>query len=291
MLRWTAPVAIAFALAACSPASPQTAIATTSPETSTTTTTTTVGVDDICMTGDMPFSDSGLIAAIGRDVGDATKIDRIRWDGAGTCERITIAFTNENGAPATTIGPTGVTVLSSVGVVRIVLAPEITSTAVADTLFDGALTRSAYVVRDASGGLTVDIQGAQGTAIKARALTTTSPATLVVDIVRGEGSSVPVGVAASATAIVITPVSGPTLYPMTVEGYAAPGMRSIHLLLNGDDTLEQDRSVALNGYPDVWQPFRAVLPDGPSGQATLFVGTVDANARPIEGATISIDLP
>ncbi len=289
MLRLTAPILFFLIAAACSPVSPQASTTTSRPPSSTTTT--DAGIDDICVTGDLAFGTDGLIAAVGEDVGDASKIDRIRWDGAGTCERITIAFTNENGAPATTIGPTGVSVLSFAGIVRIVVPPEITTTAVADTLFEGSLAQTAYVVRDSSGGFTIDIQGAEGIPIQARAFATTSPATLVVDIARGPGPSVPAGVTASTTAVVITPVPGPNLYPVTTEGYAAPGLRSIHLLLDGGDGVEQDRSIALDGSPDAWQAFRTVTPDGPSGQVKLFVGTVDANARPLEGATISIDLP
>ncbi len=294
MLRLTGPVAIMFILAACSPSS-TTPATTEPPPTSTTevtTTTTEADVDlDVCVQGDLAFEGDGLIAAVGESDGDATQISQIRWDGAGTCERITIAFSNDNGAPATTVGPTAVSMLEFSGIVRITLPDETDSTAVADSLFEGALIERALVVRDLSDGLTIDLRSAEGVAIEARAFTTTSPSTLVIDVIRGPDASESVGAAQSDVAVVVTPVPGPNLYPLTVEGYVTPSLRSIHLILGVQDTNTLDLAVALDGYTDAWQGFRVDLPDGPSGHASLFVGTVDANGRPLDGASVSLDMP
>lgn len=295
MLRLTGPVAIVFVLAACSPSS---SITSTTPPTPTSTTTTTISTTttteadiDLCVQGDLPFTNAGLIAALGEDDGDATQIARIRWDGAGSCERITIAFSNENGAPATTLGPTAVSILEFSGVVRITLPDETTATAVADTLFEGALIDRAFVVRDLADGLTIDIRSAAGVAVAARAFTTTSPSTLVVDVIRNPDIDHSGGAASSDVAVIVTPVPGPNLYPLTVEGYATPGLRSIHLLLGIEDGDSLDLAVALEGYPDAWQAFQMDLPDGPSGHTTLFVGTVDSNGRQLDGASVSLDMP
>ncbi|MCL1599395.1 MAG: hypothetical protein M3094_09440 [Actinomycetia bacterium] len=294
MLRLTGPIVIIFALVACSPSSSTPTTISSAPSSTTVPTTSTSQADvdvDVCVQGDLPFGGEGLIAAVGEDDGDATQIAQIRWDGAGTCERITIAFSNDNGAPATTLGPTAVSVLEFSGVVRITLPDEAVATAVADTLFEGSLIERAYVVRSLSDGLTIDLRTAEGVTVEARAFTTTSPSTLVVDVMHGGNDSTSAGAALSQTAVVVTPVPGPNLYPLTVEGYVTPGLRSIHLILGVEDSDTLDLAVALEGYTDAWQGFRTDLPDGPSGHATLFVGVVDTNGRPLDGASVSLDMP
>jgi hypothetical protein len=243
------------------------------------------------MAGDLPFVENGLAAAIGNDVGDAAQIEQIRLDQATTCERLTIEFTNDSGAPATSIGPTGVTVLDFAGLVRVAVPPEITTTAIADTLFEGALVQGATVVRADDESLTIDIRGADGTPILARAFATTSPASLIIDIATSQELPEPPGVTASAPAVVVSPVPGPSLYPLAVEGYAAPGLRFLRIQLGTEDSTDVDLSIAINGGNDAWQAFRTSIVDGPSGSSTLFVGTADANGQPLDGASVSLDLP
>jgi len=298
MIRWTSGIALAVVLAACSPASttssdtvvpdsvpPET---TTSPVASTTT---DPGPGDFCLAGDLPFVESGLAAAIGNDVGDAAQIEQIRLDQAPTCERITIDFTNDSGAPATSIGPTGVTVLDFNGLVRVAVPPEITTTAIADTLLEGVLVHGATVVRADDESLTIDIRGTEGTPIIARAFATMSPASLVIDIATSQELPEPAGVTVSIPAVVVSPVPGPSLYPLTVEGYAAPGLHSLRIQLGTEDSTDVDLSIALGGGNDAWQAFRTSVVDGPSGSSTLFVGTVDGNDQPLDGASVLLNLP
>ncbi len=298
MVRWTGFVVAAVAIAACSPVTtppdtrvPDTDVRQTTSTTDVHPTTTTAGIEDFCLAGDLPFVDSGLAAAVGEDVGDAAQIEEIRLDRAATCERVTIAFTNGSGAPATSIGPTGISVLDFAGVVRIVVAPEITATAIADTLLEGGLVFAATVFRDKTGSLAIDIRGTDDTPLLARAFTTLSPAALVIDIATSGDLSAPAGISASAPAVVVTPVPGPNLYPLVVEGYAAPGLRSIRVQLGTEDSTDVDLSVALDGNIDAWQAFRVSLVDGPSGAATLFVGTADGNDQPLDGTAVPLDLP
>ena len=298
MIRWTGGIALAVVLAACSPASTTSSdtIAPDSVPQETTTslaasTTTHVGPEDFCMAGDLPFVESGLAAAVGNDVGDAAQIEQIRLDQAPMCERITIEFTNDSGAPATSIGPTGVTVLDFAGLVRVSVPPEITTTAVADTLFEGVLVHGATVVRADDESLTIDIRGADGSPILARAFATTSPASLVIDIATSQELPEPAGVTVSTPVVVVSPVPGPSLYPLTVEGYAAPGLHSLRIQLGTEDSTDLDLSIALSGDNDAWQAFRTSIVDGPSGSSTLFVGAVDGNDQPLEGASVLLSLP
>ncbi|NHZ70661.1 MAG: hypothetical protein GWP18_03380 [Proteobacteria bacterium] len=281
-------LSFALVLVACSPVA--SAPSTTQP-TLDTTTTTVRSAEDICTTGDLAFTEDGLVAALGADEGDATQVDAISWVGAGSCERVTIGFTNEDGAPATTLGPTGVALVSFSGIVRIVLADEVETTAVADSLIGGALIERIYVVRLSDSSLGIEIHGVDGTPITARAITTTSPGSLIIDVATSDNVPLPVGVTSSATAVVLSPVPGPNLYPVVVDGYAEPSLRSLRIQLEGDDGAAQDISFSLDGGRDAWQAFRVVIPDGPSGGSTLFVGSIDANDQRVDGATVSIDLP
>lgn len=298
MARWTGIIIVALALSACSPDSstpPQTDPTDSVPQVSSTsagsTASTAPAPEDFCLAGDLPFVESGLAAAVGDDVGDAAQIEQIRLDMAPNCARLTIEFTNGNGAPATSIGPTGITVLDFVGLVRVALPPEIITTAIADTLLEGVFVQGVNVVRAEDGSLIVDIRGTDGTPIVARAFATRSPASLVIDVAASQDLPEPAGVTASRTAVLVTPVPGPNLYPLTVEGYAAPGLHSVRVQLSTEDSTNVDLSVALDGDNDAWQAFRSSIVDGPSGPATLFVGTADSNNQPLEGASVSIDLP
>jgi len=210
MIRWTCGIALAVVLAACSPVSTtssDTVVPDSVPQDTTTSavpsSTTEPGPEDFCLAGDLPFVESGLAAAIGNDVGDAAQIEQIRLDQAATCERLTIEFTNDSGAPATSIGPTGVTVLDFAGLVRIAVPPEITTTAIADTLLEGVLVHGATVVRADDKSLTIDIRGTDGTPILARAFATTSPASLVIDIATSQELPEPAGVTVSTPAVIV----------------------------------------------------------------------------------------
>jgi hypothetical protein len=178
-------------------------------------------------------------------------------------------------------------VISYAGVVRIVLPTEIVGTAIADTLLEGSLIDSAYVVRDED-VLNIDIHGVDGIPITARAFTTTSPASLIIDVARSATDAVPVGVTATSDAVVVSPTPGPSEYPIMVEGYVAPGLRSIHIQLLEAGEPVADTSMALDGGTDAWQHFTSTIDDGPIGSAVVFVGTVDGNGRPDEGALVSV---
>jgi len=287
-MRWKTLAVIALAVSACSTTPPETSVTTTSIQA---TTTTTVPSDEICKIGDLKFGDEGLVAALGEDVGDATTVSNIRWEGSATCERITIGFASASGAPAKTLGPTGVSILGYAAVVRVALPAEVSDTAVADMLADGDLVDRAFVVRDDDGAMWVDIHAPDGPAIAARAFLTTSPSSIVVDITSLESGSRTVGAATSQTAIVMTPPAGPTIYPFTVEGYAAPGELATRVQLVSDGEITTDISDSLPGWTDSWQGFVVAISDGPSGTVQIFVGSGDVQLDPEGGAFVVVDLP
>jgi hypothetical protein len=284
-MRWrTAITGISLILASCTSGTPDSVAITT---TTLSSTTTRAPSNEICLAGDLPFSDNGLIAALGDDVGDASTITKIRWDPSATCERLTVTFGAGSGAPAATLGPTGVSVISYAGVVRIALPTEIVGTGIADTLLEGSLIHSAYVVREQD-MLSIDIHGVDGIPITARAFTTTSPASLIIDVARSATDAAPVGVTATSAAVVVSPTPGPSEYPIVVEGYIAPGFKSIHIQLLESGEPVANTSMALDGDTDTWQHFTSTIDDGPIGAAVVFVGTVDGNGRADAGAVVSV---
>jgi hypothetical protein len=263
---------------------------TTAPS-STTSSTTTIPSDDICRIGDLLFGDDGLVAALGVDVGDAAVLSNIRWESAATCERLTVAFATESGAPASSLGPTGVSVLAASGIVRIALPRELTRTAVADLLPDGTLSERVFVVRDDDGALSIDIHTSVGQSVAARAFVTTSPSTLVIDLIDAGAPTPPIGAQISPVAVATTPIPGGAEYPFVIRGYAAPGLSGLTLQLTTDGQLWTDRTVSLKGWTDAWQRYTTEVTEGPSGTASIFVGSLGPEGQPDEGVAIVVDLP
>lgn len=287
-VRWLAVLAVmSLTAVACSPTN---SVATSTSTGPVTTTTTQVTSDEICLSGDLPFAGDGLIAALGDDVGDATAVSQLRWLPSSNCERVTIVFGSVSGAPASTLGPSDVTVISFAGIIRATLPQEVDVSAIADTIVEGSLVQSIYVVRDADGTMFVDIHAVDEIPLEARAFTTTSPATLIIDIVRADTAAVPLGVTVSPSVIVLSPIPGTSTYPIVVDSYVEPGLLAARVQLVVADEVVVDTSVSVPGWTDTWQSLSTVIEDGPSGTAVLFIGTLDPNGQQLEGARVSITM-
>jgi hypothetical protein len=290
MRRWiTLSVAAGLVVVGCS--TDGVAPSSTTATTSTAPTTTTLPSDEICRIGDLRFGDEGLVAALGEDVGDAHTISQIRWEDSATCERITVAFASESGAPASSLGPTGVTVIPFAGIVRVNLPPELDTTAIADLLSDGEFAQRVFVIRDTDGALSIDIHAMPDRSVAARAFTTGSPSTLVIDLIDAEAQVDPAGVRISPVAAVVSPSPGDSAYPLSIEGYAAPGLGTLRLQVSTGRDVWTDRTLALAAWPDAWQSFATVVSEGRSGMATIFVGTVGPEGQPDEGVEVVVDMP
>jgi hypothetical protein len=162
---------------------------------------------------------------------------------------------------------------------------------VADMLPEGDLVERIFVVRNDEGHMSVDIHAAQGQAIAARTFITESPATLVVDVIPTDTVLAPIGAVIAPSVVLITPSSGPTIYPFAVAGYAAPGSQGLGIRMSRGDVIAIDRTLSLPGWTDAWQAISSPVTDGPSGTVTLFVGTVTEDGVPDVGATVTLDLP
>ena len=148
-----------------------------------------------------------------------------------------------------------------------------------------------FVVRSMDGNLSIDIHAVEQQAIAARAFTTGSPSTLVIDIAAADTPSTRSEGATSPVAIVMTPSPGPALYPVSIEGYAAPGAKRLEIDFIGADDFTANRTIQLIGFNDAWQGFTSVITDGPQGETTLFVGTHGPEGDQDEGVIVVLDLP
>ncbi len=288
-MRWWILAFVAVVLSACTTPTPVAPSTTQPPELPTTTT--TPSSDEICRIGDLRFTDSGLVGAVGDDVGNAETLTEIRWSDSATCERVTLDFASGSGAPSGSLGQTAVILLPSAGIVHITLPDEVDTTAVADMLPEGDLVERIFVVRDDDGNLSIDIHAPARQAIAARVFTTASPATLVIDVIPTDTVLAPVGAVVTSNVVLVTPPPGPTLYPFSVAGYAAPGTQAVTVRLSQRDIVAIDRTLSLHGWTDAWQALLSPIADGPSGRVTLFVGNVTDEGLPDEGALVTLDLP
>jgi hypothetical protein len=279
-------VVLALATAACT--APDSGTTTTTLDTPTTTTT-IAGDTPACLAGDMPFVAEGTIAALDSQGRDATAIGGVRWYPFEGCERIEIEFLSDAGAPATRIGPVGVSMVLDPGIVRVNLSDAVVASAVADTTLNGTLVDRWFVVEDAEDGFSVDLHLNARTA--ARAFTTTSPARLVIDL-RATGEELPIAAPTSGGGIVLlSPQAGVGLYPIQVAGYSAPGIDAVRIQLSDAAGVGVDRSISTRSSAHVWHAFSIALGDGPSGAVDLRVGTVGDAGESVFGIEVPLDLP
>lgn len=274
---------------ACAPQGGESTTTSTIPDTTTTT------VDPSappCLTGDFPFTTDGPVAALGEDSGDATVLAGIRWERFAGCERLVFDFFNDDGAPASTLGPAGAIALGESGILRVTLPEDVAASAVGDALLDGSLARAVFAVRDVTGALFVDVHLGSDTAVGARAFEVASPIRLVIDLRAEDEQSPVVGTpAVGGDVVVVTPTAGAALYPLRVLGYVRPGVGAVRVRLSSGGVVEVERSASTAGATDTWHSFEVRLPDGPSGPVELAVGPVDAFGELVNGVTIPLELP
>lgn len=279
-------VVLAFSIVACTNGESGDSTTTAAPST---TTTTEASDTPACLAGELPFVEQGTVAALDSQGRDARAIAGIRWDPLAGCERVEIEFLSATGAPATRIGPVGVSMLSDAGIVRVALSDAIVESAVADSTLNGTLVNKWFVVEDSEDGLIVDLH--LNERAEARAFTTTSPARLVIDL-RGTGDDRSLATPLSTGGIVLlSPQAGVGLYPLQVAGYAAPEVDAVRLRLTDSAETTVDRSVSTMASTHVWRTFGAALDDGPSGSVLLLVGTSNEVGDPDFVIEVPLDLP
>jgi len=253
--------------------------------------TTTVAETDRadCLTGELPFVEGGVVAALDSQGPDAAAIGDVRWIPSDACERIEVTFLSDVGSPASSIGPVVVSILPDSGIVRVVFSEDIADTAVTDATLEGTLADRWFVVNGLSDGLVLDVH--LGERAAARAFSTTSPARLVIDVIPTDDERPITPPAIDGGVVVLSPQPGVGLYPLQIAGYAAPEIDAIRIRLIEQTDVAFDRSISTLSSVFAWYAFGTTLDDGPSGSVDLFVGTVDENGDPIAGVDAPLDLP
>lgn len=246
-----------------------------------------------CEPAEPAFRTGTVTATIGDPAGDAAQIAALAWKSQVGCERVTVAFETVAGAPAATIGATSVQLDGQRGIIRIVLPPEVATTAVADTLFDGDLLKRAFVVRKIDGGLVVDLHLGSSVPVEARAFVSRSPVTVTVDVrPAAEGGAVVLAAPIVAgKVVVLRPAPGPAQYPIVISGYARTldGVVTARLV-DGTVTVREATASAAD-WLEAWGEFVVTIEDGPEGDLKLFVGEESLGDEPAGGAEISVSLP
>jgi len=244
-----------------------------------------------CLDGDTPFSSSGIAGTFGSGTGDAAVVGGIRFAAHGGCERIVIDLQTAGGSPAAMLGASEVAVDAGLGVVTVALPPEMTTTAVADTLFEGSLVTRAFVYRTLGGALAVDLHMAE--AVAARGLLVLDPARLVVDVRPVEDGAPLLGSPeVTPELVLLSPLPGPAEYPIVVHGYARTFEGNVVARLT-DGTLTQEVVATAADWAETWGEFEATIglpEDGPFGAAELTVGSDDPEDGSFVGVGVTLDV-
>jgi hypothetical protein len=268
-----------------------------SPRATTTTTTTeplpTTLVESVCLSGDTPFVDDGVVARLGDGAGDAEQLASVRWAAHAGCERVVVDLLAAGAAPASSVGEATVTILEGTGVIRISLPDAVRRTGIADSLLEGDLAQRAFVVRMEDGTLAVDIHTATSVPIRTRAFTVDAPARIVVDLAPAAegGATVATPPLVGPNVVVLSPRGGEVAYPVRVIGYARTFEATViaRMLVDGDIATEVFTTAA--DWLDAWGAFSLELPSGPAGPVQLFVGEDDAGDGSARGISVDVMVP
>jgi hypothetical protein len=246
MRRAVVLLPVCLLVAACVPTADSTTT-TSAPVAPSTTVTAPVSPSPVdgptCAAGGARYTTDGLLAAPGEESGNAVTLGSVRWRNLDECERLVLDFLTEAGSPASRLGLAAATFIAETGIVRVNLPPEVEGAGIADSLIDGPLVKKVYVADVPGSGMIVDIH--LGADVEARAFAVESPARLVIDVRSTDDAEPVLGhPTLAADVVVLTPATGPNLYPLRVAGYARPGTPAVRvwLVLPPSPTALLDRS-------------------------------------------------
>jgi hypothetical protein len=221
-----------------------------------------------CRSGSQPFVETGGAGLIERDDSDADMVAGIRWERYDGCDRVVVEFAAQSGAPALLPPGVGPLFIRSAGVLRLQLDPAVSGSTILDQVIDGALIRQAFVVRRPGGDLFIDLHLAS--AARVRVSVASGPARMIIDAVEG-GAPYPAPALVTSDLVIVDPVGGSLIYPFTVNGYVRGRVDTIGVTLTtGDEPVTFEGEAAPRPY--AWGAFTVLVPDGPTGPASLIVG-------------------
>lgn len=264
-------------------------ISTTTAPTPTAPPTTSLPPSSPCLEGDTPFADGGIISAFGGASGDAAQISGIRAATHPGCERVVVDLLTVDGAPAGSVGLTGVEYNESVGVVRINLPKDIAMTAVTDLLLDGDLIDRAFVVRTVAGNLAIDIHVVAEVGVALRAFEVDAPSRIVVDLRSDTDAPAARGAAIGDGIVVVEPAPGAAASPLRVSGYARTFEANVvaRLYENREEEAVAEVTTTATDWSEAWGEYTIVFETPPLLPLELFVGA----DSPIDGSPVGVWMP
>lgn len=272
-------VAMLAILSACtasrstvSPPTTSTTTVTTEPLPSTTAvaSTETTTPPNACPEGDVMVAD-GRLLQFDRPNADATRIAGVTWRTSGDCLTVTVTFSTDDGAPATTPPALTARVLRSAGVLRV--DTEATSSVVVDQLLEEDLVERLFVPVDAEEFRFVDL--VLNGPIVARAQALTSPARLEIELQAGGPDEIGSPLVSSEL-VVIEPVSSADAEPiLDIAGYSTGELETLTMTVLRGETVVTDLEVLLEPEPNLWKAFNVTLPVGDAPYDNLRITTDD----------------
>jgi hypothetical protein len=276
-------------LAACADSGSTTTVTagpgpTTTASTTPSTTPTTAPVGG-CGAGE-PMVESGPIVSLSEVSSDAEQISGIAWQTVQTCERFTIEFANDQGAPATTAPGVDAELIREVGVLRVAVDVEMTT--ISDQLVESSLVDQIYVVRQTDRSLFVDFHLSAPAA--ARVGVAGSPARVSVELEPG-GMPYPAAPALGPNVVLISPSEGLVEVPVVLNGYSRSfEANTVGRITQGDEVLAEGFTTAAD-WTETWGEFSLTLAPSGSGEAELFAGEQSPKDGSDQGVVVTITLP
>lgn len=233
---------------------------------------TTLIAGGACPEGDVMLAD-GRLLEFDRATADGTRIDRISWRYAGGCHVISIAFTTQDGAPATTPPPIAAFLRRAAGVLRIETGA--TDSLIVDQLVEEGLVERLFVPSDVNGNRFVDLI-LSGPAV-ARGRIFTSPARLEIEI--QEGGPAEVGSPLiTPFFVLVEPGSTAMANPVIdIRGYTRGEVEPISMTVLSDETEVATTQLDPETESDIWTAFDIRLTVGEDDYNSLRLTASDGS--------------
>jgi len=217
------------------------------------------------------LADGGILD-FERGTFDGTRIADITWRQDGDCQRFSVSFATEDGAPATTPPALTARILRNAGVIRIETAA--TASVVSDQLVEEGSLERLFVPVAEEGRRFVDLVLSQPAVARARILT--SPARLEIELQPG-GPEVGRPLMTPEVVVVEPGSAAEAGGVLDVTGYATGDIESLTAeVLLGDRVVIED-TLSLEPSPNVWTAFHLILPVGEDPYDTLRLTTPDGS--------------
>jgi len=233
---------------------------------------------------DEGFVDAGRVMSAGQATSDTNTLGPIAWLVEDGCERLTVQFETNEGAPATTPPAVIVEFLDSRQVLRIRV--DLGSTVVTDQLMETPLVDRLFVVRALDGGMFIDLHLLGPT--QARAEVSTSPARLTLELEAGV-QALDAAAAIGGNTVLISPSDGaqPSAGAIEIAGYARVFEANVLVVASiGGQTVAQTTATAAD-WSDTWGEFRTPI-QLPPGEVSLFFGEESPADDSRVGPTINL---